>query len=100
VFVGLGLSALMAPLRFVVIREVSEGQRGAAQGLLVTCLGVGRLTGAAMVGGVAASRADQTTGYQDALLLAAGLLAAAIILSAALKSRAASGRPSEQNRSA
>ncbi len=100
VFVGLGLSALMAPLRFVVIREVSEAQRGAAQGLLVTCLGVGRLTGAAMVGGVAASRADQTTGYQDALLLAAGLLAAAVILSAALKGQAVAGRPSEQNRSA
>jgi len=100
VCVGLGLSALMAPLRFVVIREVSAAQRGAAQGLLVTCLGIGRLTGAAMVGGVAASHTDQTTGYQDALLLAAGVVAAATIVSAALKNRPAAGQPTEQNRSA
>lgn len=100
VCVGLGLSALMAPLRFVVIREVSAAQRGAAQGLLVTCLGIGRLTGAAMVGGVAASHADQTTGYQDALLLAAGVVAAATIVSAALKGRPAAGQPTEQNHSA
>ena len=100
VFIGLGLSALMAPLRFVVIREVSSAQSGAAQGLLVTCLGIGRLTGAAMVGGVAASGTDQATGYQDALLLAAGVLAAATIVSVALKGRPAAGRPTEQNRSA
>ncbi len=98
--IGLGLAALMAPLRFVVIREVSAAQRGAAQGLLVTCLGIGRLTGAAMVGGVAASHADQTTGYQDALLLAAGVVAVATIVSAALKGRPAAGGPTEQNRSA
>ncbi|MEE8542758.1 MAG: MFS transporter [Gammaproteobacteria bacterium] len=100
VCIGLGLSALMAPLRFVVIREVSAAQRGAAQGLLVTCLGIGRLTGAAMVGGVAASHANQTTGYQDALLLAAGVVAVATIVSAALKGRPAAGQPTEQNRSA
>jgi len=89
VLIGLGLSALVAPLRFVVIREVSEAQRGAGQGLLVTCLGIGRLTGAAMVGGVAASSADLTNGYQRALLLVAGLLSTALIVSAALKSRQA-----------
>ncbi len=100
VFVGLGLSALMAPLRFVVIREVSAAQRGAAQGLLVTCLGIGRLTGAAMVGGVAASRADQATGYQDALLLLSGVLAVATIVSVALRGGPAVGRPTEQNHSA
>jgi len=89
VLIGFGLSALVAPLRFVVIREVSEAQRGAGQGLLVTCLGIGRLTGAAMVGGVAASSAELTNGYQRALLLVAGLLSAALIVSAALKSRQA-----------
>ncbi len=85
VLVGLGLSALIAPMRFIVIREVSEVQRGAGQGLLVTCLGIGRLTGAAMVGGVAASNADQTAGYQDALIFVASVLALATLLSAALK---------------
>jgi MFS family permease len=98
VFVGLGLSALIAPLRFAVIREVSAAQRGAGQGLLVTCLGIGRLTGAAMVGGVAASSAGQTTGYQDALLVAAGLLGIATIVSVGLKRQPAAVGPSEQIR--
>lgn len=97
VLVGLGLSALMAPLRLVVIREVSEAQRGAGQGLLVTCLGIGRLTGAAMVGGIAASGADQSTGYQDALLFAAGLLGVATIVSVALKGVSTAGGQMEQN---
>lgn len=82
--VGLGISSLMAPLRYVVIREVSEAQRGAGQGLLTTCLGIGRLTGAAMVGGVAASSAFLVAGYQNALMLSAGVMSIAIILSAAL----------------
>lgn len=95
VLVGFGLSALIAPLRFVVIREVSETQRGAGQGLLVTCLGIGRLAGAAMVGGVAASSADLTSGYQRALLLVAGLMSVAVIVSAALKSRQAADRSAD-----
>jgi EmrB/QacA subfamily drug resistance transporter len=90
--VGFGLSALVAPLRFVVIREVNAEQRGAGQGLLVTCLGIGRLTGAAMVGGVAASGTILLTGYQNALLLSAGVMSAAVILSAALTAGHASSR--------
>jgi MFS family permease len=100
VLVGFGLSALIAPLRFVVIREVSETQRGAGQGLLVTCLGIGRLAGAAMVGGVAASSADLTSGYQRALLLVAGLMSVAVIVSAALKSRQAADRSADGARHA
>jgi len=89
ILVGAGLSALIAPLRFVVMQEVSPAQRGAGQGLLVTCLGMGRLTGAAMVGGVAASGASLILGYQEALLVSAGFLSVAVMISAALKSRKA-----------
>ena len=88
VLVGIGMSALIAPLRYVVIREVSASQRGAGQGLLVTCLGVGRLTGSAMVGGVAASSADQVSGYQDALVFVAALLLLAAAASIALRNHA------------
>ena len=94
--VGFGLSALIAPLRFVVIREVSAAQRGAGQGLLVTCLGIGRLTGAAMVGGVAASSAILLMGYQNALLLSAGVMSTAVILSAALTGGHGSSRGMER----
>jgi multidrug resistance protein len=87
ILVGIGLSALIAPLRFVVMQEVSPAQRGAGQGLLVTCLGMGRLTGAAMVGGIAASGASLILGYQNALLVSAGLLSVVVIISPALKTR-------------
>jgi len=97
ILVGFGLSALIAPLRFVVIREVSDAQRGAGQGLLVTFLGMGRLTGAAMVGGVAASNAILLAGYQNALLLSAGVMSLAVIVSAALTAGHGSGRRTEQS---
>ena len=94
--VGFGISSLIAPLRYVVMREVSEAQRGAGQGLLATCLGIGRLAGAAMVGGVAASSVFLVTGYQNALMLSAGVMSTAIILSAALTAGHGSRRAAER----
>jgi multidrug resistance protein len=85
--VGFGLSALLgAPLRYVVLREARDEWRGAGQGLLTLCLSVGRLSGAALVGGVAASRGEPAAGYQEALLLVAGLISLAVILSVFLRS--------------
>jgi MFS family permease len=82
---GIGLSVLLgAPLRYVVIREVVAGQRGAGQGLLTLFLSVGQLSGAALVGGVAGSQAG-AGGYQRALLVIAGLMAVVISASVALK---------------
>jgi len=74
--VGLGLSALLgAPLRYVVLKEAGEAQRGAGQGLLTLFLSAGQLIGAATIGGVAASAANAATGYASALLpLAAACL--------------------------
>lgn len=84
--VGIGLSALLgAPLRYVVIREVPEPQRGAGQGLLTLFLSVGRITGAAAVGGFIASRQEDVTGYQGAYLLVAGMMSLVVILSVLLK---------------
>ncbi|MDH3506338.1 MAG: MFS transporter [Gammaproteobacteria bacterium] len=83
---GLGLAVLLgAPLRYVVLREVPADQRGAGQGLLTLFLSVGQLTGAALVGGFAASQGTGTGGYQRALLVIAGLMCIVIMFSAALK---------------
>ena len=85
--VGFGLSALLgAPLRYVVIRETPKQQRGVGQGLLSLFLGVGRITGAALVGGFAASRQENAVGYQEAYLLVAALISLVVMLSAFLQS--------------
>ena len=84
--VGIGLSALLgAPLRYVVIRETPQPQRGAGQGLLTLCLSVGRITGAAALGGFAASGLGAAAGYRTALLTVGGLMSLAILLSFRLK---------------
>ena len=83
---GLGLAVLLgAPLRYVVLREVPSEQRGAGQGLLTLFLSVGQLSGAALVGGVAASQGTGIGGYQRALLVIAILMGAVIVVSTALK---------------
>jgi MFS family permease len=90
---GLGLAVLLgAPLRYVVIREVPETQRGAGQGLLTLFLSVGQLTGAALVGGVSASASEATAGFQRALLTIAVGMATVLLVSVGLKA----GRPSDR----
>jgi len=85
VSLGLGLSALLgAPLRYALISETKKEQRGAAQGLLTLFLCIGQLCGSAFVGGVAASRASELTGYQDALFMVAIVIGATLLLSKAL----------------
>jgi len=91
---GLGLAVLLgAPLRYVVIREVSADQRGSGQGLLTLSLSIGQLAGAALVGGVTTARAGRLEGYQEALLwLAVGMLIV-LLVSGALRRDAGSGSP-------
>jgi MFS family permease len=86
---GLGFSALLgAPLRYIVLNEARPTERAAAQGLLTVFLAIGQLAGAALVGGIAASRGGGTAGYQLALL-SLGLLTAVLTIAAfGLKSRA------------
>jgi MFS family permease len=86
--VGFGMSALLgAPLRYIALQEAGEQRRGAGQGLLTLCVGVGQLIGAAMVGGVVGSAHDALPGYRHALLAVAAACALALMLSAALRGR-------------
>lgn len=87
--VGVGLASLLgAPLRYVVIREVPEAQRGAGQGLLTLFLSVGRIAGAAAVGGFVASRGEDIAGFQGAYLFVAGMMSLVVMLSVLLKADA------------
>jgi MFS family permease len=83
---GLGLAVLLgAPLRYVVMREVAEDQRGAGQGLLTLSLSIGQLAGAALVGGVTTARAGQLSGFQEAYLWIGAGTAIVLVLSTGLK---------------
>jgi len=87
---GAGLAGLLgAPLRYILLSEAPESDRAAAQALLTVFLAVGQLLGAAIVGGVAASRGGGVAGYQTAFLVLAVLTGSMILVSLALKSRAA-----------
>jgi MFS family permease len=86
---GFGFAALLgAPLRYIVLNEALPADRGSAQGLLTVFLAIGQLSGAAVIGGVAASRGGGTEGYQLALLVLGGLIALLAVAGFGLKSRA------------
>ena len=86
ILVGVGLSGILgAPLRYIVIRETPRGQAGAGQGLLTIFLSVGRILGAATVGGFIAFQQGGVEGYQEAYLLVAVMITPVAIFSALLK---------------
>ncbi len=87
---GFGLAGLLgAPFRYIVLNEARPEDRAAAQGLLTVFMAVGQLLGAAIVGGVAASRGGGVSGYQSAFLVLAVLTGLLVFLAFALKKRAA-----------
>lgn len=85
---GFGFASLLgAPLRYIVLNEAAPRDRGAAQGLLTVFLAVGQLSGAAIIGGVAASQGGGTEGYQRAFLILGVLTGALALAATGLKSR-------------
>jgi EmrB/QacA subfamily drug resistance transporter len=87
--IGLGLAGLLgAPLRFVTLQEAGEGHRGAGQGLLTLFLSIGRMIGAAVIGGIVASSAvSELDGYRHALLYLAIVGSVGILVSLGLRRR-------------
>jgi EmrB/QacA subfamily drug resistance transporter len=75
---GIGLAALLgAPLRYIILEEARAEDRASAQGLLNLFLAFGQLAGAAIVGGVAASKGGGEAGYQAGYVV---LVVLAIVL--------------------
>jgi MFS family permease len=87
---GVGLSALLgAPLRYVVLNEAGPDARASAQGLLSIVLSIGQLTGAALVGAIAASRGSGTVeGYEAGFFAIGVVMVVTTVVAFALKSRA------------
>ncbi len=85
---GFGLAGLLgAPLRYIVLNEAAPEDRAAAQGLLTVFLAVGQLMGAAIVGGVAASRGGGEVGYQASFTVLAVLTSVILMVAFLLSSR-------------
>ena len=88
IVVGFGLASLLgAPLRYAALEEGGETDRGASQGLLTVCLSTGRLFGASLTGGVAASSAAAELGYRHAMLAIAIACGLSLLLSFWLRRR-------------
>ena len=87
---GIGSAGLLgAPLRLILLNESRPEDRGAMQGLLNVFYSTGRLTGAAVVGTIAASQGGGAGGYQAAMMFMAALAVLLIGVASKLKSRAA-----------
>lgn len=87
---GLGLASLLgAPLRYVVLNEAGSAERGSAQGLLAVVLSIGQLTGAALVGAIAASLGNGAPGYKQGFIVIAVIMTATTFAGFGLKNRAA-----------
>jgi EmrB/QacA subfamily drug resistance transporter len=87
---GIGMAGLLgAPLRFSVLNNTPPRDRGAAQGLLNIFFSVGRLLGAAIIGGVATSHGGGTMGYQVAFVVMGVPAAAMVFVATRLNSKSA-----------
>jgi EmrB/QacA subfamily drug resistance transporter len=87
---GLGFAtALGAPIRIIVLNEVSAADRGAAQGLLNVSINIGQLLGAALVGGMTASMGGGAPGYQFSYTVMGIITASLLLLAVRLRSKAA-----------
>jgi MFS family permease len=78
------------------MQEAGEHRRGASQGLLTVCLSIGRMVGAALLGGIVTARSVQLDAYREALLYLAIVAAVAAVSSAALRSGSAPAVPAER----
>lgn len=101
VLVGLGLSALLgAPIRYIMLNEVSVEDRAPAQAVATVFTSVGQLVGAASVGAVAASMGGGVAGYSAAYLTIGAISLILTVLAFGLKPRAAELATVAANRAA
>ncbi len=86
---GLGFAAALgAPIRVVVLNEARPEDRGAAQGLLNVSLNIGQLLGAALVGGITASKGGGAPGYQATYTVMGAMTFVLITLALRLRPKA------------
>lgn len=86
VAIGLGLAGVLgASLSYILLNEAGVDERAVAQGLSTIALTVGQMTGAALVGAVAASAVLPVEGYRTAFALVGAVLLALSALALGLR---------------
>lgn len=86
--IGLGLSALLgAPIRYITLNETTAEDRSAAQGMVTTFTAIGQLVAAALIGSLAASGGQTTSGYGLSFLGIGVVAAGLVVVGLLLKSR-------------
>jgi EmrB/QacA subfamily drug resistance transporter len=86
--IGLGMGFLVgAPLRYILLREAKQTERGSAQGMLTIFTGMGQLFGGVFVGALASSRGGGVTGLRNAYFWVGVIISFLILVSFALKPR-------------
>ncbi len=85
-FLGFGL-AMRSSLSYIMLNEVPAKERASTQGILLIFISIGQLTGAALIGAIAAATPGKPIGFGIAFLVMTLLSAILIILSLFLKNR-------------
>jgi EmrB/QacA subfamily drug resistance transporter len=86
--IGFGMGFLVgAPLRYIMLREAKQTERGSAQGMLTIFTGMGQLFGGVFVGALASSQGGGVTGLRNAYFWVGVIMIILLIASFALKSR-------------
>ncbi|MHB1421515.1 MAG: MFS transporter, partial [Bacillota bacterium] len=86
--IGFGLSALLgAPIRYILLNEVSETNRSSAQGIITIFTSSGQLIGAAVIGAIINSGNNPVVGFRKAFITIGVIAAALYIFSNYLKGR-------------
>lgn len=89
VAVGFGLAGLLgSSISYILLVEAEVEERTLAQGLSTLFLSVGQLSGAAVIGAVAASAAVPVAGYRAAFGVLAVVAAVLVVVAQALPKRA------------
>ncbi|MGD1005918.1 MAG: MFS transporter [Ignavibacteriaceae bacterium] len=85
--IGLGMGFLVgAPLRYIMLREAKQSERGSAQGMLTIFTGIGQLFGGVFVGALASSQGGGVTGLRNAYFWVGIIILFLILISFRLKS--------------
>jgi MFS family permease len=85
--IGLGMGFLVgAPLRYIMLREAKQSERGSAQGMLTIFTGIGQLFGGVFVGALASSQGGGVTGLRNAYFWVGIIILVLILISFRLKS--------------
>jgi MFS family permease len=83
---GFGLS-MRAALSYIMLNEVPVTERASTQGILLIFISIGQLTGAALIGAIAATTPGKASGFGVAFMVMTTLSAMLVILAFFLKNR-------------